>query len=473
MNRKLYLAVLGLLFIFLLCGAPFMKAASDAGIFKVRDLGNRGEEAEYYEGMPEDGALNSLVRLKKSLTDLYTDCMPGYYETVFAYGKASDTLNAPLSALYADLRANTGKKPEEEPVPSAVDTLSSGDGSPTDPDMPEADAPEEPAEPEEPEPPVDPRDEVVSVTSKFLLSDGTHRYYRIDAEFGDGFKTSFLDTAVELTDKSKEARVKMQAKKLNRIAETVPEVNFYFMLLTRMQDTDYFEDVIVGEESTEKYADMFLSLLDERITAQKWDLGTLRDRTERVYLTDHHWSTYGSWLGFCQLCEMICPEHEPVALGERLEFPDNRFYGSAARVCRTLDLWDPFPVYDYDLGTYKCSPVWKFTRQVGIISKRPHASIDENLYAVFFPEVYVVNYPDNHTGRNLLVIGDSYTQGFVELLGSAFDTTVAQYYTHYAGMNYRDVIEEYGITDVLFQQFSDRILFDLYGDDRLSSIVLD
>ena len=98
---------------------------------------------------------------------------------------------------------------------------------------------------------------------------------------------------------------------------------------------------------------------------------------------------------------------------------------------------------------------------------------DVNIYAVFFPEVYVVEYPDNHTGRNLLVIGDSYTQGFVELLGSAFDTTVAYYYTHYAGMNYRSVIEEYGITDVLFEQFSDRILFDLYGDDQLSAIVLD
>ena len=40
-------------------------------------------------------------------------------------------------------------------------------------------------------------------------------------------------------------------------------------------------------------------------------------------------------------------------------------------------------------------------------------------------------------------------------------------------MNYRQVIEEYNITDVLFEQFSDRILFDIYGDDRLSAIVLD
>ena len=464
MNRKLYLAVLGLCFIVLLCGAPFMKAGQEAGVFTVRDLGNRTEEAEPYEGTFADGALNALVRVKNALTRLYTDYMPGYYETVFAYGKVRDTLNAPTSSLYADMRANAAKTPETpaEPDPvSAVDTLEAGG--------------EDQTETPEPEPvePVDPRDQVVSVSSTLLTTTGTHRYYRIDAEFGDGFQTSFLDTAVVLTDKSKESRVTMQAKKLNRIAAADPDVNFYFMLLTRMQDTDYYEDVIVGEESTGKYADLFLSLLDERITAQKWDIGTLRDRVERVYLTDHHWSTYGSWLGFCQLCGMICPEHEPVALGEPIDFPETRFYGSAARTCQTLDLWDPFRVYDCDLGTYKCSPVWKFDRQVKFLAKQKYVTPDVNVYAVFFPEVYKVEYPENHTGRNLLVIGDSYTQGFVELLGSAFDTTVAYYYTHYSGMNYREVIEEYGITDVLFEQFSDRILFDIYGDDRLSAIVLD
>jgi hypothetical protein len=464
MNRKLYLAALGLLFIVLLFGAPFMKAASDAGVLEVRDLGNMGEEVEYYDGTPVDGALNALVRLKKSLTDVYTDCMPGYYETVFAYGKARDTLNAPTAALYADMRANAGKKPQE--APQQTDTLSAD--SP-DPEAAGTELPEE----TEPEAVADPRNEVVSVSSTLLKTTGTHRYYRIEAEFGDGFKTSFLDTAVVLTDKSKESRVKMQAKKLNKIAAADPDVNFYFMLFTRMQDTDYYEDVIVGEESTEKYADLFLSLLDERITAQKWEIGTLRDRVERVYLTDHHWSTYGSYLGFCQLCKMICPDHEPVALGEAIDFPESRFYGSAARTCQTLDLWDPFVVYDYDLGKYKCSPSWRFNQQVKKLSKEKYVTPDVNIYAVFFPEVYVVEYPENNTGRNLLVIGDSYTQGFVELLGSAFDTTVAFYYTHYAGMNYREVIREYGITDVLFEQFSDRILFDLYGDDQLSAIVLD
>jgi hypothetical protein len=40
-------------------------------------------------------------------------------------------------------------------------------------------------------------------------------------------------------------------------------------------------------------------------------------------------------------------------------------------------------------------------------------------------------------------------------------------------MHYNSVIKQLGITDVLFLQFSDRILFDMYGDDKLSFIRLD
>ena len=212
MNRKIYLAVLGLIFIVLLFGAPFMKAASDAGVVKVRDLGNMGEEAQLYDGTPFDGALNALVGLKKSLTDLYTDFMPGYYETVFAYGKARDTLNAPTAALYADMRSNAAQKPVESAqaseAPAPTDTLSAdgGDTMGTDP-----------SETAAPEPPVDPRDEVVSVSSTLLQTTGTHRYYRIEAAFADGAEITFLDTAVDLSDKGKEARATVQAKKLNKI----------------------------------------------------------------------------------------------------------------------------------------------------------------------------------------------------------------------------------------------------------------
>ena len=453
MIKKIYLAVVGLLLLILLLGSPLLRIADTAGIVEVKDLGNSVAEEKEYSGTPADGILNGFSRLKDFLSDIYTNFMPGYYETVSAWNTLEDNLNAPFSSLYSRARSN-----------NSVDTVTAENMGEADPEQTES-------ETEEPLPP-DPQ-KVTSVLSTYLSASQSHRYYQVDITFEDGMEVSFLDTAVNLSDDEKGERVKTQAEKLNRIAESNDEVNFYFMLLTRMQDTDYYEDIIVGEESTEEYADLFMSMLSEKIISEKWDLGSVRDRTERVYLTDHHWTTYGSYLGYRQICDMICPDFTPVELGEAIDFPKSRFYGSNARLSQNLSLWDVFRVYDYDMGPYVCSPDWNFGNQVDFLAEQEYLSPDYNIYAIFYPEIYTVQYPENNTGRNLLVIGDSYSQGFAQLLGSAFDTTVIYYYTMYYGMNYNSVIEQYGITDVLFMQFSDRILFDLYGDDVLSSIIID
>lgn len=448
--KKAYLAAIGIFLFVMMVGAPLLYTADRAGIITVKDMGNTPEQATVYSGTPFDGPLNALSAIKASITNLYTNFMPGYYEIVYTYSKLESSVNAPFMRLYSRARAELYKsllQPEEIPAVLHVD---------------ETDEP----------PPPDPH-KVVSVSSTLLYTSGIHRYYRVDIAFEDGKEVSFLDTAVILSDKEKEARVKVQAKRLRRIAESNEDVNFYFMLLTRMQDTDYFEDIIPGEESTKEYADLFLSLLGDNITKLKWDIGTVRDRTERVYLTDHHWTVYGSYIGFLQLCAAICPDHTPVKLGEAVDFPDTRFYGSYARMCQTMDLWDEFRVYDFGLGPFVCTPHWDFEGRVAYLQQQKFASPDINVYAEFFPKVNIVEYPENRTGRNLLVIGDSYTQGFVQLLGSAFDKTTVFYYDDYPGMHYNSVIKQLGITDVLFLQFSDRILFDMYGDDKLSFIRLD
>lgn len=453
MVKKIYLLAVGLLLLILLIGSPLLKIADTAGILEIKDLGNSTGEGKVYSGTPADEFLNGISLLKDALSDLYTNFMPGYYETVTVWNELEDGLNEPFSSLYSRARSK----------------ITADEGTTVTIEKTESDHTE--SETEEPLPP-DP-EKVTSVQSVYLSESSTHRYYQVDIAFADGKEVSFLDTAVNLSDEEKAARVKIQAKKLNRIAESNDEVNFYFMLLTRMQDTDYYEDIIVGEESTGEYADLFLSLLNEKIISEKWDIGSVRDRTERVYLTDHHWTTYGSYLGYRQICGMICPDFTPVELGEPIDFPKSRFYGSNARISQTLSLWDVFRVYDYDMGPYICNPSWYFENQVDFLAEQTYLSPDYNIYAIFYPEIYAVKYPENNTGRNLLVIGDSYTQGFAQLLGSAFDTTVIYYYTMYNGMNYNSVIEQYGITDVLFMQFSDRILFDLYGDDVLSSIKVD
>ena len=151
-----------------------------------------------------------------------------------------------------------------------------------------------------------------------------------------------------------------------------------------------------------------------------------------------------------------------MKLGEAVDFPDTRFYGSYARMCQTMDLWDEFRVYDFGLGPFVCTPHWDFEGRVAYLRQQKFASPDINVYAEFFPKVNIVEYPENRTGRNLLRYRRRLYTGVCRgCSSSAFDKTTVFYYDDYPGMHYNSVIKQLGITDVLFLQFSGRILFDM------------
>ena len=160
--------------------------------------------------------------------------------------------------------------------------------------------------------------------------------------------------------------------------------------------------------------------------------------------------------------------------GTPIDFPKSREYGSYARSARTMDLWDIFRVYDYDMGPYYCSQrSWSFKANVKLFQAVEYTTMDHSMYGEFFPRMSTIKYPNNHTGRNLLVFGDSFMQIAAQLYGSAFDNVIIFYYNNMAGVKYNEIIKQYKITDVLVTQFSERLLFNLRDDNHLGEIVID
>ena len=74
------------------------------------------------------------------------------------------------------------------------------------------------------------------------------------------------------------------------------------------------------------------------------------------------------------------------------------------------------------------------------LRENPPTRINQNMYALCYPYISRLSFPENHTGRNLLVIGDSYAKGIAEALGSSFDNTYLYYFNSYSGLNYNKVI---------------------------------
>lgn len=160
------------------------------------------------------------------------------------------------------------------------------------------------------------------------------------------------------------------------------------------------------------------------------------------YRTDHHWNVHGMLLGYEKIYQMLAenyPDITPMQSHESIyAFPDIEFHGRWARnVFYKIKPGDVFEVPLLDLPPYKI-----YNRDgveldynqhdeylAGNYSRKPFADhyIEYNGKDVDFLE-YVF---ENGTDRNLLIIGDSFTNAIEPLLASHYHHTYAVDIRHY------------------------------------------
>ena len=87
-------------------------------------------------------------------------------------------------------------------------------------------------------------------------------------------------------------------------------------------------------------------------------------------------------------------------------------------------------------------------------------------YVNFYPICQEVVYPDNHTGRNMLFLGDSFSLCMQELIASYFDHSYFPYtdgtLNTFTEQDFAQYCKDRQITDVVFLQQSTRIMYDFY-----------
>ena len=154
-------------------------------------------------------------------------------------------------------------------------------------------------------------------------------------------------------------------------------------------------------------------------------------------------------------------------------------YGSNALAVSSYTLSDVFHVADFNLPehTYEIETGVSYggteSFQENLVkyqNKQHNTKKSYNHYVNFSPIVKEVTYPQNNTGRNLLIIGDSYSIPLLEVLASHFDHTYIRYVDSnkaLAEVRYEELIDQYGITDVLCLEMSDRIVYDYYSDSLM------
>ncbi len=315
--------------------------------------------------------------------------------------------------------------------------------------------------------------DIVDKQCTLLKDTGADTYYRVDLTYADGSQLTFIDPVTNLPDDQKEEHLAHQIQTVNELANANLDVNFYVFVPTSFEFSPILSEYI-PETSNYPYIGRFLDGLDPRIKSDSMVFYTLEERLYINYRSDLHWCDDGIYMGYCKLYDMMyedaaSPLPPKYTVAERITLHECKFYGRHSRKMGVTDVYDIFTVNDYRLPTHTTVPSITFKERVEKI--RVSDDHTRNIYGEYFPQLDKVSYPENQTGRNLMIIGDSFTQSIVELLGSAFDNTYAFYISDYRGLSYNEFIEENNITDVLVMQDAYRLVLDSDSDSNLDKIL--
>jgi hypothetical protein len=314
------------------------------------------------------------------------------------------------------------------------------------------------------------------VKSRFHSTSGITNYYILEANTEDGKTIEFIDRAVTLNYKQSTKRADSQIAELNRLADSNPDVNFYVYLGTRLQETDDSEMCFPDVEGSADVLKYFEDNLSDNISVRHFKQDSVEDRLNTYYITDHHWTAVGVLQAYRDIIDQfkskipdMSDAREPV---EYYVVEGVKFNGVHSRELSKYDIYDDFAFYDFNLpshdqigGTSLKTMMRKF--------KRNDFKANSSLYEQFYQWAEKYDYTDNDTGRNLLLIGDSFMYCQAELLASHFDETYTLHVDVKKEFDYNEYIKKKGITDVMVLCYDLRLIYAHIGDIHLERMLTD
>ena len=291
------------------------------------------------------------------------------------------------------------------------------------------------------------------------------RIYRLVANYPDGtMDESYVRVIAHDRDGLYQNMLEM-SDMIEEMIEVSPEVNWYFAFATNLEATELCDEFF-PEESVRYIYKEFLRRLPAEAQATDVAVNSFRDYANKFYMTDHHWNHVGVSEAYYRILSMLLENYDdiaPMPLDSLYVFEDVKFYGSLARSNASYDLYDQFGLYYYDLPphTLTIDPAIAYGSKATLpenvsryLAGQYVTTKGYNHYTEFYRVPMKIEYPENNTGRRLLIIGDSYSLPLLELVAASFDVTYVRYEDR--GWNalpdnlYIDeFVEENGITDIL------------------------
>ncbi len=487
MRNKIFISIFCTFIIVVMFSAPIKLVLTQAGILEKENVGNIIEvEKVYEEGSFGASFFNAIEEAKRDINDTYTNYLPFYVKITSLAENFKQNINQPVASLLLEWGNQimgehldgTVAKDEGEEVNEQTEVVEDKNTESTQTNVgnkPETNTPikddnnsgvkDSPSEP------------VYDVC--YLKSDGLHRYYEITAQ--NGGSTPFVDLLIRVPARdssSLRSTMESQAKKINDFASRRPNVNWYVFPVTCFEDTKLCDRLLPAESKHSLFTNFF-ARLDSNVQYSYIDIPNIETKYKLFYSTDHHWNAYGYTEGYRLIVDMMRKNYPDMVARKPAYYTfDNEveMYGSNALAVAIYDLVDFFHAVDFSLpkhelvvergvpygGTESIEQTLNRYQNDGYNTQPSY-----NHYINFYRIATEITYPGNNTGRNLLIIGDSYSPPLLEVLASHFDKTYVRYVDSNSSLsraNYEELIDKYGITDVLLLEMSDRAIYDYYSD---------
>ncbi len=248
-------------------------------------------------------------------------------------------------------------------------------------------------------------------------------------------------------------------------------INFSVYAISGLYTSFAIFDFNTEITSPYQYGERFKQTFWGRIHHDYLKIAGFKTYQKYFFKTDHHLTIFGAYEVYKDLLELLNVKQRPLPKSF-YKVMGVQFRGANARTAVINDIFDQFYDIEFELPFEIYLNGEKITYDE--ISKKNlyHNgvfSLDEyaNHYAEYFHSDYAeLEYIfQNDTNRNLLIIGDSYTNNMEHLIASHFDKTYVIDLRHYEEafgekFELREYIGKRGVTDVLFLMSANNIYFE-------------
>lgn len=266
----------------------------------------------------------------------------------------------------------------------------------------------------------------------------------------------------QLFTQEEQSTIEKKIAQYKTIIRAHPDINFHAFYLELIENSAFHP--VNGEykhaDAGRSY-DFFVENKPKRLKFDSLRLTSFEDQLKYYYRTDHHWNVYGVLQGYQQIYQLLAESYTDISpmltTGEVFSFPDIDFLGRWAKLLNHSAKTESFSVYLANLPPYRIYD--RDGNEIDYNNRTEYlsGSYSREKFADHYVEFYGADVDfleyvsDNGSERNLLIIGDSFTNAIEPLLAAHYHHTYCvdiRKFPDYK-FSFSDFVAQYDVDDVL------------------------